>query len=136
MSNTETAVATSPLVTIRVKGKPVSVNRMYLPRSRGGKYLAPAAKSWEEAVWATGTFDVYAYRQLHLNMPPIPEFSTLRVVCTFYGVRGDADNYLKATLDGLKLAIHVDDRYFTSVEAHKSSDRTQPQGALIEIFAN
>lgn len=128
----KTTTTETPLLTIHVEGKPCSVNRMYKPGRRGGKYLAPEAKSWEEAVWAAATFDVYGYMVTHRNVPIHP---ALRVVCTFYGVRGDADNYLKTTLDGLKLAIHVDDRYYTTVEARKSSDRTQPQGALIEVYA-
>ena len=133
MTTTTTA---PPLLAIHVKGKPISVNRMYRQSKWGGRYLAPEAQAWQGMVWTAA----YEKRMgipkgsVHATFPPDGRY---RVVCTFFHIRGnaDADNLLKLTLDGLKTGLHVDDRFFTTVEAHKSSDKRQPQGALIEVYA-
>ena len=132
MGNTITTAP--PLLTIHVKGKPVSTNRMYRQSKWGGKYLSDEARAWQGAVWTAA----YERRMgiprgsVHASFPP---GATYRVVCTFFHVRADVDNLLKSTVDGLKTGLHVDDRFFTTVEAHKSSDKRQPQGALIEVYA-
>lgn len=134
MGNTIATTAT-PLLAIHVKGKPISVNRMYRQSRWGGKYLAPEAQAWQGAVW-TAAYEKRMGIPKGTARATFPPGATYRVVCTFFHIRGnaDADNLLKLTLDGLKTGLHVDDRYFTTVEAHKSTDRLQPQGALIEVY--
>lgn len=120
-----TSTEPQPLVSVFVPGKPVSVNRMYGTGSGGKRrFLTPTAINWRNAVWAASV----PPRDI-CRTAPMP----LRIRCTFYGVRGDADNYLKATLDGLKLGILVDDKHFNPVEAHIIAGGEQ--GCHIEIFA-
>lgn len=129
---TATARATRaavPVLSVFVAGKPVSVNRQYGQRRTGGRYLTPAAKAWIQSVW------VETLMERHLTgwAAPTPR-RNLQVTCTFYGVRGDADNYLKATLDGLKIGLTVDDRYFSPVTAMKMAKGYAGQGCLIEVW--
>jgi len=116
----------SPL-RIRVVGNPVSVNAMYKRRMSGQVYVVPEAFTWKQAVWATVLQHSPQPCVCHALIPP------LRVDVTFYGVRGDADNYLKATLDGLKLALRIDDKHFTTVTAHVVRATKEPRGCLIEV---
>ena len=109
-----------------VAGKPISVNSAYGTRSRGGRYLRPEAAAWRDSVWAAFVPHRGAFTAAHLP---------LRVRCTFYGVRADADNLLKMTLDGLKMALGVDDRHMTPITAHVERGRTLGQGARIEVWA-
>lgn len=124
MTTTQTS-----LLTIRVTGKPVSTNRMYASGRRGGRYLAPDAEAWRDLVFTETRKVVHPLRGLYIPLP-------MRVVCTFYRIRAnaDADNLLKLTLDGLKLALRIDDKHFNHVEAHISPDKTAAQGAVIEVY--
>ena len=115
-------------LSVWVEGRPISVNMAYGNRRGGhGKYLKPEARAWSDFVWI-------AFRiQSHIFAP---EQLPLRVHCTFYGVRGDADNYLKLTLDGIKRAIGIDDRHFSPVTAEVVRKRNAgQQGARIEVWA-
>src|SRR5579859_3929763 len=102
-------------LTIRVPGKPVSVNAMYRNNARGGKYLAPAAMAWKSLV-CLKTREAKNLRSDKMNIQP------LTVVCTFWGMRqnADADNLLKCTLDGLAIGLGIDDKHFTKVMAVKA----------------
>ena len=115
-------------LSVWVEGHPISVNSAYGTRRGGrGRYLTAAAQEWRQFVWI-------AFRiQSHIFAP---EQLPLRVHCTFYGVRGDADNYLKLTLDGIKRAIGIDDRHFSPVTAEVVRKRNNgQQGARIEVWA-
>lgn len=115
-----------------VFGKPVSVNAMYGKRRNGGEYLTKAAAKWEldiRRMAGNRTAELRAdIRRTALSLP-------LHVRCEFFHVRGDADNYLKATLDGLKYGLGIDDVHFAHVEAIKKPGRPVDQGVNIEIWA-
>lgn len=119
-----------------VAGKPCSTNRMWQRARQGHVYLADAAAAWELAVVADvrRQMDTHA---LHKLWRADGE-RHIAVCITFYGVRGDVDNYGKTTLDGLKKAIGIDDRYFAPVCLHlgerkRANGKLQPPGARIEI---
>ena len=124
-----------PNLCIRIPGRPVSVNAMYKPNARGGKYLTLAALAWREMMCYKSREITHKFRwaiaQGYLSIP-------LQVRCTFYGMRpnADADNLLKCTLDGLKLGLDIDDKHFAQVTAIKASDKRYPDGAVIEIWAS
>lgn len=110
-----------------VEGKPVSVNSAYGNRRGGGRYLTDAAQTWKMFVWAAFKMQPHTFA---------PDQRPLAIHCVFYGVRGDADNYLKLTLDGIKTALGVDDQYFSPVTAEVVRGRTHGQGARIEVRAS
>lgn len=103
------------LMEIAIPGRPVSTNRMYAKGRYGQTYLTKAAETWEQFV------NVHArkWKNTHPRCPLFyrPTFAELAVCCDFYGVTGDADNYCKTTLDGLKYGIGIDDIFFTPVTA-------------------
>lgn len=113
-------------MSVWVEGKPVSVNSAYGARARGGRYLKPEARAWRDLVWIAFRMQPHTF-----DADQLP----LAVHCTFYGVRGDADNYLKLTLDGLKVAINLDDRYFSPVTSEVVRSRKEGIGARIEVRA-
>jgi Holliday junction resolvase RusA-like endonuclease len=113
-------------LSVWVDGRPVSVNAMYGALPRGGRYLRSDARAWRDLVWLAFRMQPHRFR---------PEQLPLRVHCVFHGVRGDADNYLKLTLDGLKCALDVDDRCFSPVTAEVVRSRSDGQGARIEVCA-
>ena len=113
-------------MSVWVEGKPISVNSAYGARTRGGRYLKSEARAWRDLVWIACKMQPHGFT---------PEQLPLAVHCTFYGVRGDADNYLKLTLDGLKVAINLDDRYFSPVTAAVVRSRKDGTGARIEVMA-
>ena len=118
-----------PVLAFFVSGRPVSVNRMYGQRRTGGRYRTEAATAWIDAVWAEALIERH-----DLHWTPAPR-QPLRIHCTFYGIRGDADNYLKATLDGLKIGLRIDDTWFNPVESLKlPGARRAPKGCLIEVY--
>lgn len=121
-----------PDIHFYVFGKPVSVNAMYGHRRNGGEYLTKAAAKWEldiRRIAGNRTAELRAdLRRGALTLP-------LHVRCEFFHVRGDADNYLKATLDGLKYGLGIDDVHFAHVEAIKRPGRPVDQGVNIEIWA-
>ena len=131
----------TPLLSLFVQGKPVSVNSMYglrgpkrpamaaRPKSQRKapkrKYLTTEAQAWHDAV---------AYETMvKLGAQGRPR-GEVEVHCTFRGIRGDVDNYAKLTLDGLKDGLKVDDRYFNPVVVRREPKRGRPQGALIEVW--
>lgn len=93
-------------ISLFVRGQPVSTNVMYRLRRKGRGagvlYLSGDALRWEQTVKAE-MLSALGSRQMQ---PP------LVVSYRFCGVRGDVDNYLKPVNDGLKRALHVDDRHF------------------------
>ncbi len=101
-----------------VLGRPVSVNRMHL-HVRGRVVLSPAAHEWETAVWVEvkAQLDVAAVAAAWQASHRAP----IAVDITFHGVRGDVDNYAKTTLDGLKLALGIDDAHFSPVQLHRGA---------------
>ena len=44
-----------------------------------------------------------------------------------YGLRGDLDNYVKATLDGLQKVLFADDRQVETITAHFATDLEEPK---------
>lgn len=119
----------TPLLTITVRGKPVSANSMYRHTARG-VFLTTAAKEWKACVTGEAWL---ACRELRF-VPKVTPGTTYRIVCTFYGVKGDVDNMVKTTIDGLKEGIGVDDRYYSTIEAHKGEDGAIKQGARIVVY--
>jgi len=119
-----------------VRGAPCSANRMWKRARAGHLYLSDAASAWEMAVATDVRTQIDTHRLkcwwIEAGQPQ------LRVSVTFYGVRGDIDNYLKTTLDGLKHALGIDDKFYSPIEAHlgeqlRADGSRQPQGARIEI---
>jgi Holliday junction resolvase RusA-like endonuclease len=111
------------IMRVIVPGQPVSTNAMY-QRNQHGFHLSTAATEWKDAVGQ----QVRLWRCDH----PIQFPRHLIVLVTVWGVKGDCDNYLKATLDGLKVAIGVDDRYYTPM-----ADRCTgfaDSGAIITVW--
>jgi hypothetical protein len=119
------------ILTIRVPGKAVSVNRMYANNpGKGRRIKTIAAQTWETLTC------LKAREALHLHRMALA--TPLRIVCTFYGLRSNADghNYLKATLDGLEQGLGINDKHFTDTRAVKCSDGTYTDGAVIEVWAS
>lgn len=114
-------------MSVWVDGKPISVNSAYGARARGGRYLTPEAKAWRDFVWLAFKMQPHTFT---------PEQLPLAVSCTFYGVRGDADNYLKLTLDGIKLALGIDDKHFSPITCAVVRSKKDGQGARIEVMAH
>jgi len=110
-----------------VYGQPVSLNSMY--GSRGGaRFLTPMADAWREGVAA-----VAMLRRQEARTWRLP----LTVCCTFYVVRGDIDNLLKLTLDGLALGVQIDDRHIDAVTARRgqwAAGMPRYPGAQIEVW--
>jgi len=128
-----TRLAGAPIARVAIEGRPVSANRIWRIAGRDTKsgkrqmYLTDAAAAWEMAVIADTVSQV--------DTRVIARASKLRIRCVFYGVRGDADNYLKATLDGLKRALKIDDREFAEVSSSVHEGKHKP-GARIEIYGD
>lgn len=118
---------TQPALNVFVHGAAVSVNRAYRRGRNGQVYLTDAAANWKMTVFAmvASQCDKAALRAL-----PQP----LEVDLTFYGVRADADNLVKITIDGVKEAIGIDDRHFSPISSHVVSGSSHPKGVRIEIF--
>lgn len=114
-------------MSVWVDGRPISVNSAYGPRARGGRYLKPEARAWRDLVWLA-----FKMQRQKLTIEQVP----LAVSCTFYGVRGDADNYAKLTLDGIKLALGIDDRHFSPITCAVVRSRRDGIGARIEVSAH
>lgn len=101
-----------------VLGRPCSANRMHL-HVRGRVVLSQAAQDWESSVWtdAKAQLDIPAVVAAWQASHQAP----IAVDITFHGVRGDVDNYAKTTLDGLKLALGIDDAHFSPVHLHRGA---------------
>lgn len=135
-----TAVIAAPVATqapdavFYVPGKPVSVNRMYANGRNGKKYLTAAADAWETLV---AYISRSATSELRADIRRGAVVFPLRIHCTFFGTRCDADNLLKTTLDGLKLGLGIDDKHFSPVEAVKAAKVIGHylDGCQIEIWA-
>jgi Holliday junction resolvase RusA-like endonuclease len=110
-----------------VAGTPVSANAMYGPRGRGAaKRLTKEAVVWRDAV----ADSLMEWRSAARILGP-----ALSVVCLVQGVRGDADNYLKLIVDGVKIGLMIDDRHFVRVSAEKRPLRRGGKaGAWIEVW--
>jgi Holliday junction resolvase RusA-like endonuclease len=136
-----------PYLRLFVPGKPVSVNRLYVAgrgQNRYGRRRTDEAVAWTYSVW----FEVRTAMVKHHLRGGTTLRKPLRIDVELYRLRANADpdNYLKATLDGLKDALGVDDRFYDSVTARRAPQlvgaskqsraqvRGQAQGALIAIW--
>jgi Holliday junction resolvase RusA-like endonuclease len=125
-----------PYLRIFVPGKPVSVNRMYAHGRGGNTYgrrRTEEALAWQQTVWA---YTWSAMQKLKLRGGATMR-KPLRIDLEFYRLRSnaDVDNFVKGTLDGLKEALGVDDRFYDSVSAHRGLYApTQAQGAVITVW--
>lgn len=122
----------NPDLRIRVPGKPVSSNHMYM-RIKGGRLaLTPAAIAWQAMICLKVREVTHRFRwaidQGLIGMP-------LTVECTHYGSKADRDNLLKCTIDGLKKGLGIDDKHF-NVTSKYPRDKQYPDGAVIEIWAS
>jgi len=117
------------ILTIRVPGKPCSVNRMYASNGHGGKYLSTTAVEWK-LLTMLKTREAKHLRGVKLTTP-------LTITCRFYGTRknADVDNLLKCTLDGLASGLGINDKHFGTVTAIKATG-TYTDGAVIEVWAS
>jgi hypothetical protein len=126
----------APYLRIFVPGKPVSTNSMYASgrgRNKHGRRRTDEAVAWQQAVWVY-TRSCMTQKRLRggttLRKP-------LRIDLEFYRLRAnaDVDNYIKCSIDGLKEALGVDDRFYDSVSAHRASwIPAQTQGAVITVW--
>ncbi len=81
--------------------------------------------AWRDSVWL-------AFR---LQAAPFTaEQLPLVVRCSFYGVRADGDNLLKLTIDGMRLALGIDDKHFSPITAEVVRGKAFGQGAWIEVW--
>jgi Holliday junction resolvase RusA-like endonuclease len=110
-------ITTVPFLKVFVAGKPVSVNLMYEAGSGGkkyGKHKSKETQAWQAYVWYE-VARARAYTHGHrLHLP-------LRIEMEFFQVKGDADNYGKATQDAIAQALDVDDRHFTEVTVRRAA---------------
>ncbi len=118
-----------PVLSFFVLGRPVTTNHLHKPGRGTQRYNAPETREWIKCVW------VETLMERHLSgwEPPTPA-RKLAITCTFYGVRGDADNYAKCTLDGLKIGLGLDDKWFNPVTVSKLPKGFAGQGCLIEVW--
>jgi Holliday junction resolvase RusA-like endonuclease len=130
-----------PLMIVRANGIPCPDNQLYRRRRRsaygqaprgGDVYLSPKAREWHTLVAQEAWLQL---RLLENGRQRLPAEGELRVACTFSNVRGDAPNYLKATLDGLAEGLQMNDQRFNPVVAARRSAKGQPVGVIIEIYA-
>lgn len=133
---TMTGTKTTKQAMVGVAGQPCSANRMWRRGRQGHLYLTDAASAWELAIVADvrQQLDWQRLRATWQDAGQPP----LAVDLTFYGVRGDLDNYAKCSLDGLKHALGIDDRHFAPITLHlgerlRANGQRQPPGARIEI---
>lgn len=121
-------------------GRPVSVNHAYGSGFSRRRYLQAEARAWREAVRDETVKARLAARENALR--PAAYRLPLRVVCTFYGCRADADNLLKLTVDGLKAGLGIDDAHYAQIEAEKQPRFLVPDkrqfftGVLISVWAS
>lgn len=121
-----------------VGGKPISVNSAYAnrkpsARNRGTRRLTDAATIWRDTVIQSCRVAIADDRH-RTELTPAKWRLPLTVRVTLYGVRGDADNYLKLILDGLKTATGIDDKHFATVIASRSPYQPVTPGAAIEVW--
>jgi Holliday junction resolvase RusA-like endonuclease len=128
------------LLSVRVSGFPCTANQRLgrrkrsaygTPPKKGDAYLTKKAKDWMGAVEQEAWLQLAL---LHNQKERLPIGRNLRVACTFVGVTGDADNYLKVTLDGLAAGLQVNDRYFNPVQAERQTANGRPRGAIIDVY--
>lgn len=117
------------LAEIRVEGRPVSANRMWRLGKQRKPYLTDEAAAWEMSIIAD------TVTQADSLKAQVKRVRNLRIHCEFYGVKGDADNYLKATLDGLKAALGIDDREFATVSSsRRPAGANKWHGCVIQVY--
>lgn len=123
----------TPLVRFAVEARPVSVNAS-LRVGRGHAYKSQEAEDYQLAVYATAlewrlTHGYYARETLAGRL------QGARVRLTFWGVRGDADNYAKLTVDGLAQGLGVNDRCFAEVTCRRVTTRPGlHSGVKVEVW--
>ncbi len=116
----------APSLTIEVAGVPITDNHMY-GRQGARTWLLPDAVAWRDAVTYAAR---HASRGLDLGAWPLP----LAVAVTVRAPRGDAANFLKLTLDGLKVGLGVDDAHYNPVAVQLVTTRARSRmGASITI---
>jgi Holliday junction resolvase RusA-like endonuclease len=123
----------TPLVRLAVECTPVSENAR-LRKARGGwLYKTREAQDYEVAVYASAlTWRIehgYYGTNVLANL-----LAGGRVRLTFWGVRGDADNYLKGALDGLAKAFGLNDKTFVEVTSRRVETRGLRAGVRIEVW--
>jgi Holliday junction resolvase RusA-like endonuclease len=120
------------LLRFHVSGAPVTDNRR-LGRRGKRSFLTKAAREWEEVVAQEAQLQLAL---LHNQRARLPIGKDLRVNCVFVGVRGDAANYLKCTLDGLANGLQINDRLFRPVQVDRQTVKAAgaTRGAMIEVF--
>ncbi len=104
-----------------VPGRPISSNHIWARSKTGSLYLTRAARTWRDAVYyatlAAKEYDaVFVYPKISYR---------------FTGCKADADNLIKCTQDGLKMALGRDDQHFSIGSA--TVTRTGAPGVWITI---
>ena len=115
------------MLSVFVPGKPVSINMAYGAGRQSGnrRYLTTEALAWRDSV------SYITMQKLGTMGRPHGE---IEVHCTFRGTHADADNLGKLTIDGLKYALHLDDRFFNPIVLAKEKLNGRERGCLIEIW--
>lgn len=98
-----------------------SVNQMYLPKQGGGKYLNPDTKAEQIRI-------CYLLRGERARLGQVWEDKKTYVKIIVYrpDMRSDPSNFEKAIVDGIKLGIDVDDRWY-EVETQWKLDSEKPR---------
>ena len=120
----------------QIDGAPTSVNRMYRRGRRGQVFLSDEAAAWEMTLLAQVRADT-DWQAFHAAWEREGR-PRVAVEITLWGVRGDVDNYAKATLDGLKIALGIDDRHFSPVrmlrgDVRRTGYQQRYRGATIRV---
>ncbi len=98
-----------------IEGKAPTTNHMYAVRQATAKnkkqrYLKPEVVAWQSMVQLTAR----KYRRV------IRDYAVIGITFHFYrSYMPDVDNLLKATMDALKQALDLDDRYFDPVTSYR-----------------
>ena len=121
-----------PVFLAHIIGKPTTVNHSYGTagtKSKNGRrhYRTEETKAWIDTV-------IYTAQNV-LQHHPVTFVPPLHVLFLFIGVTGDISNYIKATEDGLKVAIGIDDKFFHPLTIDKRRKACgENKGAIIAIW--
>ena len=117
---------------IWIPGAAVSVNAMYQRTARGRVCLTQPARAWKNYVE-----QIVMYEALVAGFPTRDHLRDATIWYEFHKPRGDADNLVKLTQDGIAAGLGVNDRIFqvgsVTREWTGKSDQT---GVWVTIEAN
>jgi Holliday junction resolvase RusA-like endonuclease len=110
-----------------IPGVPASVNHLYYHRKDGRRYITNKGKLYKNAV--------ALIMKVAARDAGITEIITVPVAVHFQFYyptwRGDIDNGIKATLDGMTGVIYKDDGLVRSLTASRMKDSGKPRVSII-----